>query len=124
MTDRIHKLSIIVLKYAPVIAAFVMMCHTVLLLHHIETEVADWTFSLPIFPCIVCCLWSKTFNFCVLHRLFIIYTCVVSYCIKYQDIFGFGLTLTLFRIIIIILGLLLFIYLSLKKLKHLNLCHK
>lgn len=117
MKNRIYKVSIIFLKYAPVISALIMMLHTALLISHKALIVADWSVSLPILPTLVAIIWSKTFGFCRLHRHFILYSCLVSYCIKIQDTFGFGNYLNIARIIVLIIGILLFICMFIKLVK-------
>lgn len=50
-------------------------------------------------------------GFCSLHRYFIAYTSIVSYCIKFQDSIGFGNFLTPMRWIMLIVEIILFIIL-------------
>ena len=73
--------------------------------------IADWTFSLPIIPAITAMIWSKTFGFCIMHRLFIAYICAISYCIKFEQTIGFGSLLLLLRWLMFIIGAILFIWL-------------
>ena len=83
-----HKLSVIFLKYAPFIAGILMWIHVILKMYHIDLLIAENLVGLPIIPCIICCIWSKTFGFCLLHRAFIMYTTLVTYCININtDIF-------------------------------------
>lgn len=119
-----YKASIIVLKYAPVIGAFIMFLHVFLLITDNALKVADWTFSLPIIPTIVAMIWSKTFGFCKLHRHFIAYICAISYCIKFESSYGFGQYLTLSRWIMFIIGALLFIWFILRMKKYHYKCLK
>lgn len=115
-----HKLSIVFLKYIVVIGGFIMYLHNILLLADDALLVADWTISLPILPYIVAMTWSKTFEFCPIHRAFLTYICVMTYCIKYEACFGFGIYLTGFRILMLIFGTILFIvlFIHLYKLKY------
>jgi len=101
----IKKLSVVALKYAPMVASLVMCLHVGLLLVGIDTETADYTFSLPLFPWLVCMLWSKAFGFCTMHRHCITYVMAITYCIKYQEDYGFGGMLTMARLIAFVLGI-------------------
>ena len=76
--------------------------------------IADWTFSLPIIPAITAMIWSKTFGFCIMHRLFIAYICAISYCIKFEQAIGFGSLLLFSRWFMFIIGVILFIWLLIR----------
>ena len=105
-----HKLSVIFLKYAPFIAGILMWIHVILKIYHIDLLIAENLVGLPIIPCIICCIWSKTFGFCLLHRAFIMYTTLVTYCININtDIFHFGNLLIPVRWCLFILGFVLII---------------
>lgn len=95
------------LKFAPVIASVAMMLHTSMLLMGYDTILADYTFSLPFFPWLVCVVWSKAFGFCAMHRHFITYPMIGTYCIFYQADYGFGAYLEIARIIYLCVGLVL-----------------
>ena len=109
-----YKVSVLFLKYAPVIGAFIMFLHVFLLITNNYMLIADWTFSLPIIPTITAMIWSKTFGFCIMHRLFIAYICAVSYCIKFEQAIGFGSLLLFSRWFMFIIGAILFIWLFVK----------
>ena len=106
-----YKVSVLFLKYAPVIGAFIMFLHVFLLITNKNKLIADWTFSLPIIPAITAMIWSKTFGFCIMHRLFIVYICAISYCIKFEQAIGFGSLLLFSRWFMFIIGAILFIWL-------------
>ena len=106
-----YKVSVLFLKYAPVIGAFIMFLHVFFLITNNYIFIADWTFSLPIIPAITAMIWSKTFGFCIVHRLFIAYICAISYCIKFEQAIGFGSLLLLLRWLMFIIGAILFIWL-------------
>lgn len=114
MNSRVYKLSILFLKYTPVIGAAIMMTHIALLITDKALLIADWTVSLPVIPAITAMVWSKTFGFCKIHRHFIAYVSAVSYCIKYQQHFGFGTLLTASRWVMFIIGFILFVWLSIR----------
>ena len=114
-----HKLSIIFLKYAPFIAGILMWVHVILKICGVGLLVAENLVGLPIIPCIICCVWSYTFNFCLLHRIFIIYTSLVTYCINFNtDIVGFGNMLDLVRWLLFGIGLILIILFIFKQYKN------
>ena len=54
---------------------------------------------------------SKQLGFCSLHRHFIAYTSIVSYCIKFQNSISFGNFLIPMRWVMLIVGIILFIIL-------------
>lgn len=114
-----HKLSIIFLKYAPFIAGILMWVHVILRIFGVSLLVAENLVGLPIIPCIICCVWSYTFNFCLLHRIFIMYTSLVTYCINFNtDIVGFGNMLDLVRWLLFGIGLILIILFIFKQYKN------
>ena len=120
-----HKLSVIFLKYAPFIAGILMWIHVILKMYHIDLLIAENLVGLPIIPCIICCIWSKTFGFCLLHRAFIMYTTLVTYCININsDIFYFGNLLIPVRWLLFILGFFLIVIFIIKQIKYkYKFCH-
>lgn len=124
MIKSYHKLSLIALKYAPVFGAFIMWIHVILLLLGKNSLFPEYTFSLPFFPWLVCMIWSKTFGFCIMHRTFITYTMLISYCIKIQEDIGFGNSLFIIRIVAFIIGLCLFIWFMIRFKKYNYKCFK
>ena len=114
-----HKLSIIFLKYVPFIAGILMWVHVILRICGVSLLVAENLVGLPIIPCIICCVWSYAFNFCLLHRVFIMYTSLVTYCINLNaDIVGFGNMLGLVRWLLFGIGLILIILFIFKQYKN------
>lgn len=109
-----YKVSVLFLKYAPVIGAFIMFLHVFLLITNSAMLLADWTFSLPIIPAVTAMIWSKAFGFCIMHRLFIAYICAISYCIKFEQAIGFGSLLLFSRWFMFIIGVILFIWLCIR----------
>lgn len=110
------KISIIVLKFLPVICAFAMLFHVSLLIskrldENRVIETTEWTISLPAAPAVTALILSKQLGFCSLHRHFIAYTSIVSYCIKFQSSIGFGNFLMPMRWIMLMVGVFLFIIL-------------
>ena len=101
------KISLIVLKFLPLICAFAMLFHVSLLIarklyENRIIEATEWTISLPVAPALTAIILSKQLSFCSLHRHFIAYTSIVSYCIKFQNSIGFGNFLTPMRWVMLI----------------------
>lgn len=114
----VHKLSILFLKYIVVIGGLIMYLHNILLLTNDALLIADWTISLPILPYIVAITWSKAFEFCNIHRAFLTYICIMTYCIKFETVVGFGKLLMPARILMFIFGSILIITLIIHEIKN------
>lgn len=114
----IQRTSMMLLKYAPMIAGFIMWLRVMGLLCGVSYPIAETTIGLPVVPCITCIIWSKAFGFCTIHRHFIGYVGAVTCCIKWQACFaGFGLALPIFRWAVFIIGIALFAWFVYTKLK-------
>lgn len=106
-----HRLSILLLKYVPMIGGFLMWVHVSLLLCNVQTSVFDSVVGYSIAPSITMMVWSKAFNFCPIHRCFVAYDTLVSGCIKWQTAFaGFGAALLYVRFMVWFIGLGLLIW--------------
>lgn len=105
-----HKLSILFLKYIVILGTLIMYIHNILLLTNTELVIADWVISLPLFPYIVAMTWSKVFGFCSLHRACLTYIMVMTYCIKYQTLIGFGKWLVPARFFMFSVGTILLVW--------------
>ena len=111
------------LRHIPILVAFMMMVHIILLLCGISTSVAE------IFE--VCAgfymtyKFSVAFRFCALHRHMIYYSYLVTVCIWLQRSFHlFGHYLTLARIVMLASGIILFVHLIVSRLRANNICPK
>lgn len=124
MLNKGHKVSIIMLKYAPIIGALVMWLHVTMLLCDINFCFAEYTFGVTFFPWLVCFVWSKTFGFCEMHRAFLTYTMLVSYCVNIQEDIGFGNILFYARLTMFIIGLILMIWFIVRYKKYKYHCFK
>ena len=67
------KISVIVLKFLPVICAFAMLFHASLLItrrldENRVIEATECTISLPVAPALTAIILSKQLGFCSLHR--------------------------------------------------------
>lgn len=106
-----HRLSIFILKYIPVIGALFMFVHCLVLLFGYEIPLSESIIGLPLIPCIVAIVWSKSFGFCSLHRYFITYVGIMTQCINMQaDWSIFGNLLLYARLLMVVIGFILFIW--------------
>lgn len=110
--NLLHRLSVLCLKFAPFIGGILMWLHTICLLLGKTFFVAENLIGLPIIPCITAMVWSKAFGFCSMHRCFLAYICMTTYCINWQaDFIGFGAALLWVRWGVWAVGLILIIWL-------------
>ena len=107
----LHRLSIVLLKYVPMICGFLMWINVTLLFCNVKTSVFESVCGYTITPCVVTMVWSRAFNFCPIHQCFTLYNTVVTGCIKWQNAFiGFGSMLLIMRILVWLAGLGLLIW--------------
>lgn len=108
-----YKVGILLLKYIPIFMSFILLVHVGLLLIGIHTNIAENIAGISIMPAIVIIAMSEVLHFCLLHKLFTIYSLVVDFCINYHREIGFCDSLLYLRIIVFIIGISLFSYLFL-----------
>ena len=109
------KLTLLAFKYVPVIAAFIMCVHCLLLLLGMNFLAAPMLFSVSIVPAFIFILLSITLKYCKIHQQFVGYICAVSFCSFWKTHFGFGILLTPIRILVLLIGMYLFIKLYLHR---------
>ena len=109
-----YKLSILAIKYIPIIMFLIMWIHTGLLILGIDGPCADVIAGSAIIPSILIFSMSNLFKFCYIHKLLTIYALAVDLCINFQRYIGFGCTLNIFRTIMFIIGTILFFLLLFK----------
>lgn len=83
-----EKMCILLLKYIPVICAFLMFLHVVFLecgFHYCFAELAVLTMV-----SIMILVWSKVFKFCLIHIISSLYTVGILWCSYIQRYVGFG----------------------------------
>lgn len=113
--SKSQRISIMLIKYAPVISTLCMTVHIALLLLGYKSP-AEAIVGTTLLPSIVLLTASHAFRFCALHKILICYTFVVDLCCKYERIIGFGDLLTPMRVVMLLIGLrLLFAVLKNKK---------
>lgn len=103
-----QKAFIMTLKYLPLLTAFSMFIHVILLMIGFRLGFAETLFGLSVGVGIPAWLASKGLGFCKTHRMFIYYTTVVYLCIQFEQYIGFGILLTPMRACVIILGIIMF----------------
>ena len=109
-----YKLSILAIKYIPIIMFLIMWIHTGLLILGINGPCADVIAGSAIIPSILIFSMSNLFKFCYIHKLLTIYALAVDLCINFQRLIGFGYIVKELRILMFIIGTILFFLLLLK----------
>lgn len=107
-----NKTCILTLKYIPIICAFLMLLHVIVLSCGCTYCFAE--LSVLTLVSIMILLWSIIFKFCILHKLASAYTITVLWCCYIQRFIGFGKYLDITRLLFIDLGIILFMLLSIK----------
>ncbi len=107
-----EKICIALLKYVPVLSAFLMLLHVATLLLGVTLFISE-IIVLTIVTIMVI-FWSYCFKFCLVHRLTSIYTIIVLWCCYYHRFFGFGEYLEPIRLIMLYIGVVIFICLGIK----------
>ena len=93
------------INYVPLLSTILLTIHVGLLLvgiRGIVTEVASILLLV-----LLTILLSVRFNFCILHKLLILYMTIMTICVCIQRFNGFGVTLTSFRVLVFALGVVL-----------------
>ena len=103
-----QKAFIITLKYMPLITAFSMFMHVILLMLGVRLGFTESLFGLSVGVGIPAWFASKGLGFCRIHRMFIYYTIIVYLCIQFEKYIGFRILLMPMRMCIIILGVIMF----------------
>lgn len=110
-----ERLCLILLKYVPIICAFLMLLHIVTLIIGVTLCIAE--LMVITIVTIMVLTWSYLFKFCLTHRLASLYTIIVLWCCYYQRFIGFGEYLEFLRIAFLYFGILLFILITFKCVK-------
>ena len=109
-----YKLSILAIKYIPIIMFLIMWIHTGLLILGIDGPCADVIAGSAIIPSILIFSMSNLFKFCYIHKLLTMYALAVDLCINFQRLIGFGYLVEELRILMFIIGTILLFLLLLK----------
>lgn len=112
---RIWKMSRVVLGLIPPTGALVMLLHCVLLTIGVKVELTEWVFDCSLFGFVAWIIVSLAYGFCWVHRAFITYGVLMSFCIDYQRTIGFGFMLQPLHVTMVVLGSVLFFVFIKKK---------
>lgn len=93
-----------VIGIVPVLATLFFMVHTSLLIHGYDCSLAYVFYSYSFTGFITWIMISVTFQFNWMHRAFISYNYLVSFCVDFQREVGFGNWLTPARWFVLALG--------------------
>lgn len=107
--SRAEKMCILLLKYIPVICAFLMFLHVVFLecgFHYCFAELAVLTMV-----SIMILVWSKVFKFCLIHIISSLYTVDILWCSYIQRYVGFGNHLEQIRVSALYFGFIILLIL-------------
>lgn len=95
------------IRRLPIIMGSVMTLHCALLVFNIRLSFTEYVCGTSFTTCWLLLLFSRAFRFCLLHRLFIIYTMLASGCIAFERLIGFGVFLHYARLTMLLLGVVL-----------------
>lgn len=109
------KASRLIIGIIPPVGALVMLVHCTLLSFGIRAKLTEWIFDCSFFGFIAWIIISLAYGFCWVHRAFITYGVLISFCIDFQRSFGFGVLSRPLHLLMVALGLLLFFVFFKKK---------
>lgn len=93
------------IKYIPILSTILLTVHVGFLLLGIEEIYTEWlSVLLLVLLVLLMVLLSVRFNFCVLHKLLILYMTIMTCCVCVQRLDGFGDALNSFRIVLFAIG--------------------
>lgn len=108
------KSSRVVIGIIPPIGSLVMLLHCSLLSLGIKVKLTEWIFDCSLFGFVAWIVVSLAYGFCWVHRAFITYGVMISFCIDFQRTIGFGILREPLHLAMVALGVLLF-YIFIKK---------
>ena len=103
-----YKITLLMVKYLPILMFLIMWIHVILLLLGINSPIAITVAGSAILPSIFILCISTSLKFCYLHKSLTIYSLVVDLCINFENYIGFGILLFPMRLLCFISGLILF----------------
>ena len=103
-----YKITLIMVKYLPLLMFLIMWIHVILLLLGINSPIAITVAGSAILPSVFILCISTSLKFCYLHKSLTIYSLVVDLCINFENYIGFGMLLFPMRLLCFISGLILF----------------
>ena len=102
------RMSRVLVGIIPPIGAFVMFVHCVLLSVGIKAKLTEWIYDCSVFGFVAWMIVSFAYGFCWVHRAFVTYGVLISFCIDFQRTIGFGVLHQPLHLAMVILGLFLF----------------
>lgn len=84
------KASRLIIGVIPPVGALIMLVHCTLLSFGYRAKLTEWIFDCSFFGFIAWIITSLAYGFCWVHRAFITYGVLISFCIDFQRSFGFG----------------------------------
>lgn len=108
------RASRLIIGVIPPVGALVMLAHCSLLTLGYRAKLTEWIFDCSLFGFVAWIIVSLAYGFCWVHRAFITYGVMISFCIDFQRSFGFGILREPLHIAMVALGVLLF-YIFIKK---------
>lgn len=102
--SRIWKMSRVVIGFIPPTGALVMLIHCLLLTVGINVRLTEWVFDCSLFGFVAWIIVSLAYGFCWVHRAFITYGVLISFCIDFQRTVGFGIMLQPMHVTMVVLG--------------------
>ena len=112
---HLYVVCIALFKWLPIFSGVALMIDCLLLLMTMRPYFMALVFGTSVTDMIALMAASYTFRFCRLHREFILYAFIISFCVDYQVVYGFGEYLLHARVCTFIYGLSLLIRLILRK---------
>lgn len=91
----------------PFIGTITFVIHCVLLIGGGESHIAGFLFKFAFLWFALLTILSIAFEFCWVHRAFLLYDYLIGVCIEHQEYVGFGVWLTPLRWFFLVFGLLL-----------------
>lgn len=105
----------VALKYLILLNGVEMLAHVCILAVGYDISILLY---LLLFQCAAVLMFaSKALGFCLIHRLFIIYSHLIVGCVIYEKYTGFGVLLTPTRVLSIIMGIILVALIIIKEIK-------
>lgn len=109
-SHKLIMLSRVAVGVIPPFGSLIMMLHCILLVCGIHSTLTQWIYDCSLFGFVAWIILSFGFGFCWVHRAFISYGMLVTFCIDYQRTVGVGSWLIPLRWLSIIIGIILFVF--------------
>lgn len=106
-SQHFRKLARIFIGTVPGVGTVFMTIHVLFLLLGHEYHLAEYMFDYSLVWFLLLTILSISFEFCWVHRAFCAYNYIISMCIHYQDVHGFGHHLHAARCAAFLLGVFL-----------------